>query len=134
MEVDTWRKWGKETCGSLYKIRTNYIVHSGVIEKRYRIFVWHSHKEKWDSFGSTEGKMCDCPRNLGVWRNKEGCNFRSNNRKYVWQPHKIRSVDPIKIWRKCVAVHTWRKGVKFTKKKEKKWFRQSATLHSKYSQ
>ena len=101
-------------------------IHSKIL-KTFRIFVWHSHKEKRDSYTQKDAKRYDSPHNMG-----NVCEIKRNKKKWksiVWQLHKIKWDSSTGNWRICVAVHTWKKSETFTQKNHSPiWYRQSTTF------
>ena len=62
-------------------------IHSKIL-KTFRIFVWHSQKEKRDSYTQKEAKRYGSPHNMG-----NVCEIKRNKKKWksiVWQLHKIK--------------------------------------------
>ena len=76
--------------------------------------------------------MCGSPHNVKVMydlkRNKVGCTFRSNNRKFCWQSQKVKWDGFTRKLKKMCGSRHMEKDSTHPEEREKSVYRQSATF------
>ena len=107
----TQRKWGDTS------------VTSSQRWWRYTGYLCDIHTKKMGKFHSEKDtKWCSSPKNIMVIYeikgNKEVCSFRKNERALCDNYANLNGTVSLENWKICLAVHTWKKSLSFTKKKE----------------
>ena len=87
----------------------------------HRIFAWHWHKEKWDSYTQKKRqKGVAVHTAFNVWHKSKqgGLQFQKKKRALCDSHTNLKRTVQLESWRVCVSAHTWEKSVAFTLKKE----------------
>ena len=87
----------------------------------YTGYLCDIHTKKMGKFHSEKNtKWCSSPKNIMVIYeikgNKEVCSFRKNERALCDNYANLNGTVSLENWKICLAVHTWKKSLSFTKK------------------